>query len=341
MSHHASGPDFGFPRGDARLDMTDFYAFTKPGDSGKSILVLNVHPSVAVNPPGPTTREPFAPGALYEFKVDTDGDAIADIAYSVRFASSEDGKQTATLRRIQDERAAGVCDDGEVTVEEAPVSFGREALVTEAGDYRFFFGWRSDPFFFDAKGLFNKMQFTGDDFFADKNVCSIVLEMPNSALGTRVLGLWARTLDKTGEGWIQADRGGRPLQAVFLPGEEREAYLNGEPADDDRFISVFAHELEHSGGYTPEDAVGVARKLLPDILSYDPRGPACFPRNGRTLTDDVVDIFFSMLTNGKVTGDKVGPHGDLLDEFPYLGPPHSIESNMHNAASGGNHGKQG
>jgi hypothetical protein len=45
---------------------------------------------------------------------------------------------------------------------------------------------------------------------------------------------------------------------------------------------------------------------------------------GRTLTDDVVDVFFSMLTNGKVTGDKVGPHGDLLDEFPYLGPPHKV-----------------
>jgi hypothetical protein len=25
----------------------------------------------------------------------------------------------------------------------------------------------------------------------------------------------------------------------------------------------------------------------------------------------------------KVTGDKVGPHGDLIAEFPYLGPPHS------------------
>jgi hypothetical protein len=23
-----------------------------------------------------------------------------------------------------------------------------------------------------------------------------------------------------------------------------------------------------------------------------------------------------------VTEDKVGPHGDLLAEFPYLGPPH-------------------
>ena len=29
-----------------------------------------------------------------------------------------------------------------------------------------------------------------------------------------------------------------------------------------------------------------------------------------------------ILTNGNVTGDKVGPHGDLLDEFPCLGPPH-------------------
>jgi hypothetical protein len=32
MSHHASGPDFGFPHRDARLDMTDLYAFLKPGD---------------------------------------------------------------------------------------------------------------------------------------------------------------------------------------------------------------------------------------------------------------------------------------------------------------------
>jgi Domain of unknown function (DUF4331) len=322
MSHHASGPDFGFPHGDARLDLTDLYAFPKPGDPGKSILILNVHPSVAVNPPGPTTTEPFAPGALYEFKIDTDGDAIANICYSLRFRSYEDGKQTATLRRVQGEQAAKTCDDGEVIVEEAPVSLGQEALVTNAGDCRFFAGWRSDPFFFDANGLFNKMQFTGDDFFADKNVCGIVLELPNSALGTNEVGLWARTLDQSGEGWSQADRGGRPLQAVFLPGEERVAYLNGEPADDDRFIGVFAHQLEHTGGYTPEDSRSVARKLLPDILSYDPRRPASFPHNGRTLTDDVVDVFFSMLTNGKVTGDKVGPHGDLLDEFPYLGPPH-------------------
>jgi Domain of unknown function (DUF4331) len=322
MSHHASGPDFGFPRGDARLDMTDLHAFPKPGDPAKSILILNVHMSFGVNPPGPTTTEPFAPGALYEIKIDTDADAIADICYSLQFRSSGDGKQSATLRRIQGAAAAGPGDQGKVIVAEAPVSAGQEALVTKAGECRLFAGWRSDPFFFDANGNFNNMQFTGDDFFADKNVCSIVLELPNAALGTSKLGLWARTLEKTGEGWDQADRGGRPLQAVFLAGGDRAAYLRGEPADDERFIGVFAHELEHTGGYTSQDAREVARNLLPDILPYDPRRPASFPHNGRTLTDDVVDFFFSILTNGKVTGDKVGPHDNLLDEFPYIGPPH-------------------
>src|SRR5215467_8388557 len=49
MSHHYSGPDFGFPRGDARLDFTDLYAFPKPSDASKSILVMNVHPSDAAH----------------------------------------------------------------------------------------------------------------------------------------------------------------------------------------------------------------------------------------------------------------------------------------------------
>jgi NAD(P)-dependent dehydrogenase (short-subunit alcohol dehydrogenase family) len=89
------------------------------------------------------------------------------------------------------------------------------------------------------------------------------------------------------------------------------------------FVAVFAHSLEHTGGYPPEEARRVAGKLLPDLLRYDPTRPASFPDNGRTLTDDVQDAFLAILTNGKVTEDKVGPHGDLLAEFPYLGPPHN------------------
>src|SRR5205807_10096369 len=169
MSHHYSGPDFGFPRGDARLDLTDLYAFPKPGNASKSVLVMNVHPSAVVNPPGLTTTEPFAPEALYELKIDTNGDAVADIAYRVRFAISEDGSQTATLCRADGAQAAGTDDGGRLIVKLAPVSMGEDARVTEAGEYRFFAGWRSDPFFFDTQGALNNLQFTGNDFFADKN----------------------------------------------------------------------------------------------------------------------------------------------------------------------------
>src|SRR5712692_4253450 len=283
MSHHYSGPDFGFPQGDARLDFTDLYAFPKPGDPEKSILIMNVHPSAGENPPGPTSIEPFAPEALYELKIDTDGDAIAD---------------------------------------RAPVSLGREAKVTEAGDTRFFAGWRSDPFFCDVEGAKNNLQFTGDDFFVNKDVCSIVLELPNSALGAKEVRLWARTLTPDdGGGWRQVERGARPAQAVILV-EERDAYLGGEPATDGRFLASFAHALEHTGGYTSAEAKRVAATLLPDILPYDSSRPASFPDNGRTLTDDAFDFFMRVLTNGKVNGDNVGPHGDLLLGFPYVGPPH-------------------
>ena len=134
MSHHYSGPDFGFPRGDARLDPTDLFAFPKPGDAGKSILIMDVHPSAAKKPPGPTTAEPFAPEAIYELKIDTDDDAVANIAYRVRFSPSKDGAQTATLRRVEGAQAAGTYDGGQIIVEGAPVSMDREARVTEAGD---------------------------------------------------------------------------------------------------------------------------------------------------------------------------------------------------------------
>jgi hypothetical protein len=325
MAHHYSGPNAAFPRGDARLDFTDLYAFPKPGDPSKSLLIMDVHPSVGVNPPGPTTSEPFAPEARYEIRIDTDGDAVADITYQVRVASAGGGAQTATLRRVEGAQAAGTGEGGQVIAEGVPVSMGREAQVTQAGDYRFFAGWRSDPFFFDVAGALNNLQFTGDDFFADKDICSIALEMPNAVLGAKEVGLWARTLIRVGGAggnWVQADRGARPSQTPFLTGDHNEAYRAAEPADDARFVDVFAHALEHTGGYTPEEAKRVAGTLLPDLLRYDPTRPASFPDNGRALRDDASDAFLAILTNGKVTGDGVGPHGDLLAEFPYLGPPH-------------------
>jgi hypothetical protein len=322
MSNHYSGVDFGFPNGDARLDYTDLYVFPKAGDGSKSILIMDAHPSFGVNPPGPTSTEPFATNALYEVMIDTNGDAIADISYSVRFAASKGGEQTATVRRIDGTRSERTGNEGAVIVEGAPVSTGREATVTDAGDYRFFAGWRSDPFFLDAQGALNDLKFTGQDFFVDKNICSIVLEVPNAKLGSKI-SLWARTLDGASGSYVQADRGARASQEPFLAGDEKSAYMTGEPVQDARFVSVFAHSLEHTGGYTPDESKRVAATLLPDMLPYQPGREASYPSNGRALTDDAVAHFLTVMTNGKVTGDGLKPHTDLLAEFPYVGPPHS------------------
>ncbi|MFL6376285.1 MAG: DUF4331 family protein [Nitrososphaeraceae archaeon] len=63
--------------------------------------------------------------------------------------------------------------------------------------------------------------------------------------------------------------------------------------------------------------------LLPDILDYDYSSSEGYP-NGRKLTDDIIDIQLTVLTNGRITTDKVGHHQDLSTVFPYLGSPHPI-----------------
>ena len=46
---------------------------------------------------------------------------------------------------------------------------------------------------------------------------------------------------------------------------------------------------------------------------------------GHSPTTPVM-AFVAVLTNGKATKDGVGPHSDLLAEFPYLGPPRIVRS---------------
>ena len=91
------------------------------------------------------------------------------------------------------------------------MSTGKSAHVAEAGDYRIFAGWRSDPFFFDTEGTLNNLQFTGVDFFTNGDVCSIVIEVPTSTLGPNPIGLWHRTVDGA-SGTI----GFRPTEVLVL-----------------------------------------------------------------------------------------------------------------------------
>jgi hypothetical protein len=323
MADHLDAPGLKSPNMDARIDICDIYVFQKPGDINKSVLVLDV------NPVAPTFADSFASEAVYELKVDTNEDAVADIAFRFTFSPKEDGVQKVTARRAIEEQAKGSGIDGEVLFKDVPVSFGDVVTLADAGEYRLFAGIRSDPFFFDLEGMKNDMKFTtGVDTFLDKNVFSIVLEVPNSVLGNNSkVGIWCRVLiPKDGNPFFQIDRMGRPfINVAFTKGEDKNTFNRIEPTRDrELFTKKFAGVLE-SFGYTPENAQKTALSLLPDILDYDYSSSKGYP-NGRKLPDDIIDIQLAILTNGQVTTDKVGPHQDISSVFPYLGSPHPTGS---------------
>jgi hypothetical protein len=205
------------------------------------------------------------------------------------------------------------------------VTFGSDPQIAAAGPYRLFTGVRSDPFFADIEGVLHGFQFTGQDGFAGKNVLSIVLEAPGELLGSDpVLGVWATVAVRRDGALVQVDRGGHPSLTAFLNPEEAKAEYNERQPSGDRanYLEAWSQALQHNGGYSAADATAVLSVVLPDILRYDRGRPAVYP-NGRVLTDDVFDARLSFVTNGKVTGDGVGPHADLLADFPFLGPPNA------------------
>jgi hypothetical protein len=118
------------PDGNPKTDITDIYAFRKPGDEHKSILILNV------NPLAPTLAKEFESNGLYQLKIDTDGDALAEIAFRIAFTPVKNGKQWAPVRRAVGDAAQRDENTGEVIIRNAPVSFGRDELITESGQYK-------------------------------------------------------------------------------------------------------------------------------------------------------------------------------------------------------------
>jgi hypothetical protein len=334
MADHLDAPGLTSPAMDARVDITDHYAFQKPGDPHRTILMFNV------NPLAPSHANEFRHDAVYETLVDTNADAQPDIAFRFRFTPKVDGRQFARATRVQLTHAP---EDGhlegegaeQVLVANAAVSFGVDPIVTRGhADTQFFAGFRSDPFFFDLLGFLNGLNFTGADFFIDKNVFGIVLDLPSRLLGSNPhVGIWTRTLVPMlmqPHHLTQADQMGRPaINTVFNHGNDKNTFNETQPANQrttvtlngQTFLQLFTSELQALGGYTAAQARAIAEILLPDILTFDYSSSAGF-LNGRRLQDDVIDISLNLVTNGKIPGDGVGPHKDYLPEFPYLGKPH-------------------
>jgi hypothetical protein len=307
-----------FDTEDSRTDITDLYAFPAPGRDDRSVIVLDFNPE-------PSALElSFDPAASYELKIDTDGDLEAEIAFHVLFTPTSGTEATATLYRATGENARGTGAVGEIVIAAAPMSIGESEPIPESGGYQLFTGIRSDPHFKDIQGFRNGFQFTGHDPVAERNVIGIVLEVPNTDLGAGgPIRIWGRTMALVDGDVVTVDQAGRPgtNNAFNEPEEDRLEFDATPPSEQlSRFRVRFLAFLG-SLGYSDAEAADLLPDYLPDVLSYDPSQPPGYP-NGRRLTDDTADLLAGLLTRGRVTSDLVGPHTDLLDEFPYLGAPH-------------------
>lgn len=337
---------------DARIDVTDIYAFKS---AGGTTLVMNVNPLTS---PADTRSARFRGETLYEFKIDTNGDAWADIAYRVRFYNARRAANGAIIQDYVIKRATGADAranrwNGRVVDTGRTSAYGGATRISSiSGGGKSFAGPRDDPFFFDLPGFveFKKQLvggstdlgvllggFTGADTFAGTNISTIAIEVPNSKLGGtgKTIGVWAAVSRKLSLGnYEQVERMGRPaINTVFNnTGAEKEAANRLRPSDDRAFdmdnvvgvLEAIDNVLEVNGApsYTAAQIDGIAKVLLPDTLTVKLGDPAGF-LNGRRPADDVIDAEFSLLTNGAVTSDGVdGNDKSFPSTFPYLAKPH-------------------
>ena len=296
-------------------DLTDLYV-CPAADTGRTVLI------VCFNPEPRADEVNVDPAASYELKLDTDGDARPDVAFHVLFDAA-DGHATATLYRAAGKDAEGTGRVGELLVAAVPLTTDDRVRIAEAGGVRLFTGVRSDPHFKDIVGFRNNFQFTGTDPVASRNVVGIALEVPNEAIGSgKPVRFWARTMAPVDGVVIQVDQAGRPgvNNAFNLDEADNAAFCRSSPVDQPGVFTEKFVAFLRSLGYPEDEVAALVPRYLPDWLEYDPGLPSGYP-NGRRLTDDTADLLAALLTRGRITSDGVGPHTDLLDEFPYLGPP--------------------
>jgi hypothetical protein len=362
---HLDAPGLTPPGGSVQTDVTDVYAFRSPANPNNTVLALNVNGVASAGEAAPGPDRPFAQAiplvktsspVTYNLHVDNNGDAVTDVDIEVAFgAANANGSQAM---RVKLEGARG----GE-ELEGQSTAFGAAPTINRgAGGITAFAGRRDDPFFFDLVGFLNILDLGGRslvgcgsptshperNFFAHRNVSSIVLEVPSRLLtaGSAKIGVWGST-NMPG---LQIDRMGRPaIATVFIPNNpippdrvsdgksslkstynhsdpvNDQANFRGEVTDTLQFLFSLNDPATGLGGTDDpsDDAAkisGLADFLLPDILTVDTSSSAGFP-NGRRLNDDVIDTELGLVTEGFVTTDCVAADNDLPSTFPYLGRP--------------------
>jgi uncharacterized protein DUF4331 len=199
-----------------KTDMTDVYAF--PGGAGRIVLAMDTR--AFLTPAGATdpAQASFDPNLLYQFKIDTDGDAVEDKVIQVTF-SGEGASQQVSVRGPLAPPVTGAMEN-EVADASPAVSGAINTVLGSGNGIQVFAGPRDDPFFIDLEAAFcilpDRRPVTGQlsgscaltpsqpgtpfyfrnpgvDYVSGFNVNSIVIELPTAMVEGSApgrLGLW-------------------------------------------------------------------------------------------------------------------------------------------------------
>ena len=343
-SDHKDGP---ITTENPAIDIADVYAFRNPNNPANLVMVMNIHGFV---PPAEAGRVALDPTLLYEFKVDNNGDAVADRVIQARAVRAGTGQQVH-FRGPAAPLVGGASSRLLPGADAATVGFTSlgEARTATGGGLTVFAGVRDDPFFFDfaryqqiIAGNVDSFRQPGIDTFAETNVIALVVEVPVAALGGGPkLGMWGTVSRPAGPqnlpvrkdaarasaeiAYQQVDRHGIPGNAVvFIPKPEATEYNRTDPSGDARRYrdEVIGKLVEF--GQSSEEAAKIADMVLPDILSIDVSQPTRYP-NGRAPADDVITANLMTIfdQNQKLNDDHVDSNDKpFLGVFPFLAPPH-------------------
>lgn len=327
MSHHFDTPT---AREDSRLNLCDMYVFA--GSPATTVMAMTINPAATAQ-----TATPFRHEAIYAFRFDTDGDQQEDVSFKVRFTDCEASQRFDVIHA--DHAPGGLEGDVIVTADLGVAADGTTS------DIRAFAGVVRDVFAGDAAGLekFKAAFAEGSyepgafdnrvNFFHDRTVAAIVLEIPNTVISNDIQVYAWSTVSLYGHAREQqVARWGLPLFThVFLPEDDlREQFNRSRPSDD---TTMFVEATVRSvAGYTrlagtaaDPEAYGrrVASLLGSLTLPYQLGTAASFDYagiNGRGLDDNVMDNMLSLLTNSPL-GTGIRPDSKLSDpNFPYLRP---------------------
>ena len=337
MSHHFDTPT---ALEDPRLNLCDFYLFE--GTPHTTVMAMTVNPAATVDTPAP-----FRDEALYVFRFDIDDDTREELSFKVHFGevvhtggAGEGHAQRFELRLATgDEAAAG--GGGQLIA-----SGVTGTTVLADNGLKVFAGVVNDVFAGDAAagnafkdafgaGIYNPEAFDSHvNFFADRTVAGIIIEVPNALLGTDGLVHAWQTVSLFGHApEQQVARYGLPLIThLFLNDDDlREAFNRTPPSGDNApFVAATIDtvtEYVRLAGTSPDPeayARRVAALFGSMTLPYAVGTPASFDYtgfNGRALGDNVMDNMLSVLTNSPL-GTGVAPDPARISaDFPYITRP--------------------